>query len=128
MKKLLTLITLAVIVTASCFAQQINQSFRNDTTKQTQTKYFTPTRAILIYQGIATWQYTTKHSNATVYTEGSNDASVWWPIDTTAISGSASVNHKRTYILPQYVYYRLRALGTVSDTCMFSNVRFTYKY
>lgn len=128
MKRFTTLIILAVVMTASCFAQQINQSFANDTTKQVQTKYFTPTRPILLYQGIATWQFTSAHDVCTVNVQGNNGGSVWYNIDTTSCSGSAAVNHKLTFILPQYVYYRLKALGNSGDTCYLTNVRFIYKY
>jgi hypothetical protein len=128
MKRFTILIALAVIVTASCFTQQINQVFANDTTKGAVNKYFTATRQVLLYQGLITMQFTSSHDIAWMYPQGSNGGTVWRDIDTINVTGSATVNHIWSDPNPEYVYYRMHALGKAGDTCYFSNVRIIYKY
>lgn len=111
-----------------CTGQQYNASFPNDTTKGAQTKYVTEVKDILLYHGLATFQFTSSHDAATVYLEGNNKGSVWFPIDTIVVSGATAVNHQFKVVNPEFVYYRLRKVGNGGDTCYFTNQRFILKY
>ena len=115
-------------ISVNCFTQSINQSFTADSTHGVETKYATCASPILLYRGIGTFQFTSSHDTATVYFEGNNKGTIWFPVDTIDITGSAAVNRRFTVVNPEYVYYRLKKVGSSGDTCYFTNQRFIYKF
>lgn len=108
--------------------QAANQVFANDTTKGAETKYFTGTKEAGIYQGIAGFVFTTAHDNATFFLEGCYTTNNWQPIDTLVVTGATLTSRKMTQSPPVYKYYRLRVLGSATDTCYIQNVRYILKY
>jgi len=108
--------------------QAANQVFSTDSTKGSETMYFTGTKEASIYQGIAGFSFTTAHDTATSILQGCYNTSAWYDIDTVNITGSAAVNRFLYQSPPVWKYYRLKNVGTAGDTCIFSNTRYFLKY
>lgn len=49
-------------------------------------------------------------------------------VDTISVTGASAVNRELYQTPPRYKYYRLRALGSVGDTCIITNTRYYLKY
>lgn len=126
--KLLLSILVLFITLIPVQSQHIAQIFTADTTKSTETIYYTAVKPVILYQGIATFEFTASHDSMTAILQGRNGGIVWWDIDTANVGGSEATNYKLTDILPEYVFYRLKMAGKLEDTCYISNGRFTFKY
>lgn len=127
MKNLLVIFLFAL----ACFnvsGQAANQVFATDSTKGSETVYFTGTKEAGIYQGIAGFVFTTSHDVATIYFEGCYNTNSWYPIDTVSASGASAVKQEVYQTPPRYKNYRLRAVGNGGDTCIITNCRYYLKY
>jgi hypothetical protein len=127
MKFTLPIILFLALVCSFASGQAANQVFPNDTTKGAQTKYFTGTKEAGVYQGIVGFTFTTAHNAAKIYLEGCYTTNAWYKLDSVTAT-TATVNQLLYQTPPKFKYYRLRAVGIVSDTCRFSNVRYFLKY
>jgi hypothetical protein len=128
MKGLIIFCILVIGSGLACFSQQANTSFPNDTLKGAQTDYTNSPNKSMLYRGLVTFQFTAAHDVGTIYLEGNNVGSVWYPVDTISHSGATAVNYRFTVIDPEFVYYRLRKVGNGGDTCYITNQRFILKY
>ena len=122
------IIFLFALVCSFASGQAANQVFANDTTKGAQSKYFVGEKASGNYQGIAGFVFTTAHDNATFFLDGCYTTNDWQPIDTLSVTGSTKVSRFMYEINPKYKYYRLRVLGSSTDTCYINNIRYILKY
>ena len=122
------ILVLASMILLSCLqlsGQAANQVFTNDTTKGAETIYFTGTKESSIYQGISGFVFTGNDS-CTVTFQGCYSTNQWFDIDTVSVTTTAGYEVYQTP--PRYKYYRIKAVGSAGDTCIFSNIRHYLKY
>lgn len=132
MKKFLLLV-MFVGLGLALNAQQVYQTFTQDTTEGAQTIYFTETAKIpyvgqISFEGIC--DGFAASDDVVIILQGTNDsfATKAFNIDTIPTYSSTTPTSFILKDVPaDYLYYRLKCTGASGDTVLIKNVIFTYK-